>query len=142
MQLFLSGEIAFKANKPFDRVFDEVRSKLDRFEKADPLDDTYGTEFNDIAIITMVLGGDKCLESTPERRLVRHKARDADIRLKIDYKRFIKANKHTQMLLYVKNIVDSIMVVEERKKGDFNGEKLIADILLTLGIDKEQIANL
>ena len=140
MKLFLSSETAFKANEPFGKVSEVVWQKLKAFEKADPLDETYGSEFNDIGIITMVLGGS--LEDTPERRLIRFKQKSADIRLKIDYERFISSDENTQTLLYVKNIVDSIMVIEQRKKGDFNGTKLIADILSALGVSREQIDSL
>ena len=141
MNIYLGGEITHKAEKALENVAWDVRTKLDPFRKADPLDETYGSEFHDIGIITMLLC-DEFKDIYQERRLVRHKKKDADIRLKIDYDKFVKADEHTQMLLYVKNIVDSIMVVEEKKKGDFKGIKLIEDILLTLGLKKEEIDKL
>ena len=138
MKIFLGGETAFKASEPFGKISRKIGDKLARFEKADPNDDTYGTEFRDIGIITTIIG-EGLKDMWEERRLIRYKKREADIRLKIDYDRFINADEKTQELLYIKNIIDSIMAVEERKKGDFNGLKFIDDIQILFGITKEQI---
>ena len=141
MNLFLGGETSFKSNEPFFKISKLIRKKLERFEKADPLDDTYGTEFQNIGIITTILG--EGLDGMwKERKQIWRKKKEADIRLEINYEKFINANEETQILLYVKNIIDSIMVVENRKKGDFKGLKLIDDILQTLEISKEQLENL
>ena len=141
MKIFLGGETSFKANDPFFKVSKQIRQKLEKFEKADPLDDTYGTEFQNIGIITTILG--EGLEGMwKERKQIWRKKKEADIRLEINYEKFINANEETQILLYIKNIIDSIMVVENRKKRDFQGLKLIDDILKTLEINKEQLQNL
>ena len=139
MKLFLGGEVSFKSCEPFDKVARlNIRKKLEKFEKMDPLDETYGTEFVDIGIITTILG-EGLKDMWKERRQIWRKSKSADIRLNIDYDRFVNADEQTQILLYVKNIVDSIRVVEERKKGDFKGLKLIEDILATLDLMEEQL---
>ena len=45
-------------------------------------------------------------------------------------------------LLLTKNIVDSVMVVENCKKADFQGERLIDDILNALKISREELHKL
>ena len=146
MYIFFSSETTFKANEPFNKISKSIREKLRNFQSLrhgglvdeSKSDETYGTEFNNIGIITTILGED-LKGMWKERRLVRHKKKDADIRLEIDYDKFISVDERTQMLLYVKNIVDSIFVVENQKKGDFNGIKLINDILAKLDLTLEDI---
>jgi len=138
MRLFLGAEISFDSEYPFGKLNRIFNKELENFTEADPLDDAYGSEFTNIAIITTILGKD-LKGMWKERRLVRHKKKTADIRLEIDYDRFVYSDEHTQMLLYAKNIIDSIMAVEERKKGDFNGKKLIDDILSALDLTLEDI---
>lgn len=86
----------------------------------------------------------------PERRLIKRKSREADIRLFIDYNKFTRGKfsledesyAYIRKLMIVKNIVDSIMVVECRKKGDFQGKKLINDILNALNITQQELESI
>ena len=77
-----------------------------------------------------------------ERRLIRFKEKNADIRLKIDYQKYQMADHQGKKLLLTKNIVDSIMVIENRKKNDFQGERLIDDILKALNVSREELTEL
>ncbi len=72
MKVF-SGEVAFKASELYGKIAKTIRGKLNKFETMDSQDNTYGTEFENIGIITMILG--EGLEGTTERKLVRHKKR-------------------------------------------------------------------
>ena len=137
MNIYLGGETAFEANEPFGELLRKMKKSLKSFEEADENDDTYGTEFKNIGIITMILSPD--LDGIRERRYISRKNQDADIRLRIDYIQFINSDANTQLLLYLKNIVDSIKVVNERKKADFNGDKLIEDILNVFGLNMEKL---
>lgn len=74
----------------------EMNKNLKSFIEADKNDDTYGTEFRSIGIITMILSDD--LDKTPERKLINRK-----------------------------------------KKEDFNGNKLIEDILSMFGLTKDKL---
>lgn len=87
----------------------------------------------------MILSED--LDHVPERKFISRKNKEVDIRLRINYKKFVESDENQQFILYVKNIIDSIKVVNGRKKGDFNGEKLIDDILSTLGLSLEKLAD-
>lgn len=137
MKIFLSGETSFNANEPFRRLLMEMNKKLKSFIEADENDDTYGAEFKSIGIITMILSDD--LAKTPERKLINRKKKEADIRLKIDYYKFVNSNADTQFFLYLKNIIESIKVVNEKKKEDFNGDKLIEDILSVFGLTMDKL---
>ncbi|MCL2821580.1 MAG: Imm44 family immunity protein [Firmicutes bacterium] len=154
MYIFLTGEVSFEIGVPFGKTLRDISEKLKAFSLVEdgglllPSDDTYGTEFKNITIVTTILGesrmfpGENTKGMWKERRLIRRKEKCADIRLEIDYDKFVDSDKDTQMLLHIKNIVDSIMAVEERKKSDFKGQQLIDDILLALGVSKDQLANL
>ena len=137
MKIFLSGETSFNANEPFRRLLMEMNKKLKSFIEADENDDTYGAEFKSIGIITMILSDD--LAKTPERKLINRKKKEADIRLKIDYYKFVNSNADTQFFLYLKNIIESIKVVNEKKKEGFNGDKLIEDILNVFGLTMDKL---
>jgi len=137
MKIFLSGETSFNANEPFRRLLMEMNKTLKSFIEADENDDTYGAEFKSIGIITMILSDD--LAKTPERKLINRKKKEADIRLKIDYYKFVNSDADTQFFLYLKNIIESIKVVNEKKKEDFNGDKLIEDILSVFGLTMDKL---
>ena len=89
-------------------------------------------------------------ENYKERKLIRGKLFEADVRLYVDYQRFIRGRfdieaepyKQERLLLLLKNIVDSIMVLESWKKGDFQGEKLIEDILKAMNMKREDLEKL
>jgi hypothetical protein len=102
----------------------------------------YGTEFEAIGIIPTILDEQFLSSDWKERRLVRHVKKDADIRLIMDYNKFANASQEEQVLLYVKLIVDSIKVIDKKKKGDFQGQKLIDDILKEVNVKWEDIKEL
>jgi len=60
----------------------------------------------------------------------------------MDYYRFVKETPENQRLMFIDIIVKSIKVVQEKSKGDFRGDELIADILKTLNVTQEQLNNL
>ncbi len=145
MYIFLSGEVGGIDSHEWLKILNSIRDKLsfvtDRNREKELIeDDTYGTEINDIGIIQMIASPE--FDSRPERRYIVFKRHEADIRLKIDYEAYQKADKAKKRLLMIKNIVDSIMVIEKRKRGDFQGEKLINDILEALEVTKTDLENL
>ena len=105
--------------------------------------DNYGTEFRIISIIPTCLD-DHTWEilGWKERKQIWRKKREADIRLRMDYYRFVKETAENQRLIFIDIIVKSIKVVQEKSKGDFRGDELIADILKTLNVTQEQLNNL
>ena len=136
MELFLSAEIAgwTQLDDPnpflyFDKTLQELETK------------NYGEEFQCIGIIPVIMP-EEYHDGYTERRQIWRKKREADIRLYIDYEKYIKGDSKTKLMLWTKCIVDSIEVVESRKKGDFQGEKLIQDFLDLVGVKREDLEKL
>lgn len=65
--------------------------------------------------------------------------READIRLRMDYERFIRETPENKRLMFIDIIVKSIKVVQEKSKGDFRGNDLISDVLNALEVTQEQL---
>ena len=103
----------------------------------------YGTEFVSIGIIPSCLS-QKFTDALgwKERKQIWRKKKEADIRLFMDYERFIKEPPEIKRLMYIDIIIKSIMVVQEKSQGDFKGKELIKDILKALSVTQEQLDNL
>ncbi len=143
-------EIIFTAEtyQTAGNLFIQAKQEIDIGIKAVAKND-YGEEFKSMAVIPIIMPED-LHERFRERRLIKRKTSEADIRLFVDYERFIRGKwdverepyRTERKLLLIKNMVDSIMVVESRKKGDFQGEKLIHDILQALDVRREDLEKL
>ncbi|MGW8449465.1 Imm44 family immunity protein, partial [Bacillus wiedmannii] len=70
-----------------------------------------------------------------ERKLFKKKSKVADFRLRIDYETFSTANYSARKILILKNIIQSIRILGEKAKSDFNAIKLEQDILQVFDID-------
>lgn len=105
--------------------------------------DNYGTEFRIISIIPTCLD-DNFWEALgwKERKQIWRKKREADIRLRMDYYRFVKETPENQRLMFIDIIVKSIKVVQEKSKGDFRGNELINDILKVLNVTQKELDDL
>lgn len=103
----------------------------------------YGTEFNEIAIIPSCVDDDfwNAL-GWKERKQIWRKKGEADIRLRMDYERFINETPKNKRLLFYDVIIKSIEVVIKRSKDDFRGEELINDILFALNVSKDELCNI
>jgi|GEM_PF-3545044 len=144
MKLFLGLEAQQPASRAIAEIISEVRNKLRSSTNTEHLlegnNGKYGEEFDDIAIIP-TCSSKAVIESLgwKERRLVRFKKKDADIRLMIDYDSFLEANSEEQRRLYVKCLLDSIKIVQEKSRQDFRGQELIDDIMKALSIDENYL---
>lgn len=100
----------------------------------------YGEEFQLISIIPSCVD-DEFWEALgwKERTYISRKKREADIRLRMDYKRFVNETDNNKKLLFYGVIVKSIRAVEERSKSDFLGENLIRDVLLLLNVSAQDV---
>ena len=104
-------------------------------------DSNYGTEFKSIAVIP------SCMEDRfwnalgwKERKLILRKNKEADIRLRMDYSRFMSETVKNRRLMFIAIIIESIMVVMERSRGDFRGKKLINDIVKATDVSVNQLS--
>ncbi len=145
MFLFLSSETGDIDGEKLSEIQNQISSSLcfitdSKNEQKIKNDKTYGFEFESIGVVSMILS--PRFDIYKERTLIRFKEHWADIRLKIDYKKYQESDDKGKRILLIKNIVDSIMIVEKRKKGDFQGLKLIDDILKKLNVTKQELERL
>ena len=146
MKLFLTIE-AQKANenglsdilKDVNKSLSFVTNRNSELENVN----NYGTEFRLISIIPTCVD-DRIWETLgwKEIRQIWRKKQEADIRLRMDYNRFIHETLENKRLMFIDIVIKSINVVESNSLGDFSGKKLIADILKALNVTYEQLDKL
>ena len=137
MKICISSEESIGVGNKTNKIYSFLEPILNKLCK-----NNYGLEFELISIIPTIMEDEFLDEDWKERRLVRPKSKDADIRLIMDYDKFVKADENGRLLLYVKMLVDAIKIVDAKKKGDFNGEKLIEDLLAATNIKWDEIKDL
>ena len=146
MRLFLTVEAQNCTENGLSKILKETNDELFFLtDKSVDLENenNYGTEFRQIAIIPSCVDDEfwNALGWKERKRFYRKKG-EADIRLRMNHERFIKENKKNQRLLFVDIIIKSIRVVQENSKGDFRGDQLIRDILLTLNVSVDELNQL
>lgn len=144
MRLFLSIEAQNCTENGLAEILRETTASLDFVTNGTrglEHQDNYGTEFQDIGIIP------SCMDDNfwkacgwKERKQIWRKKKEADIRLRMDYDRFIKETAQNKRLMFIDIIVKSLQVVQARSKIDFKGEALIADILSALNVSVEDLS--
>ena len=103
----------------------------------------YGTEFRSIAIIPICIDDNFWdILGWKERKQIWRQKREADIRLRMNYERFIRETPEKKRLMFIDIIIKSIKVIQERSKGDFRGNDLISDILKALKVTQNQLTQL
>lgn len=147
MLLFLTIEAQHDAGENgLSEILREVDKALDFVtDKSRDLEniDNYGTEFKSIAIIPSCMNDHFWnVLGWKERKQIWRKKREADIRLRMDYERFINETPENKRLLFIDIIIKSIEVVRDRSKGDFKANDLIKDVLLALNVSEEEIQRL
>lgn len=145
MELFMTIEAQVGA-ETLSEILRQTKKELffitDREAHLEDIDN-YGTEFRILSIIPTCLDDEFWAASGwKERKQIWRKQKEADIRLRMDYYRFVKETPENQRLMFIDIIVKSIQVVQERSKGDFRGNELIADILSALNVTMEQLNQL
>lgn len=146
MELFMTIETQADVDDILGAIFWETKCQLSFItDKEAGLEevDNYGTEFRLISVIPTCLD-DQFWEASgwKERKQIWRKKREADIRLRMDYDRFVRETPENQRLMFIDIIVKSIQAVQEKSKGDFRGNELIADILKALNITQDQLDQL
>ena len=90
----------------------------------------YGSELTEIAIIS-ILVSEKYLDSHKERVLFQKKQRGADVRLRIDYKTFVRAKPEQRRQIYMEHIIQAIESLRSRVKRankDYQFDELVRDV--------------
>lgn len=133
MRFFLSGELEGDIAEGFINIISEIGSELEGLNSND-----YGSEVEEIAIIPIVAKITPEYEDAgffKERKLFKRKSKEADFRLRIDYETFLSADYATRKILIIRNIIQSIRILGEKAKSDFNAIKLEKDILQIFDIN-------
>lgn len=146
MRLFLTVEAQNCTENGLAKILKETIEKLSFLtDQSLELESTnnYGMEFREIAIIPSCMDdGFWNALGWKERMQFWRKKGEADIRLRMNYDRFVKETPNNQRLLFIDIIIKSIQVVQEHSKGDFKGDDLIKDILLALNVSMEELKQL
>lgn len=133
MDFFLSGEIdgthpLDQIDNKFTKASSDISVKLSTFLEAL----NYGAEVEELNIIPIIVKQPKEMEDAgwfKERKLFKRKSRSTDFRLRIDYDDFCLGSDEKRIKLILRNIIDSIRILDCRATKDFDGKKLEADIL-------------
>ena len=146
LELFLSIEAQEAMESGLSEIFREVNQKLFFVTNSKAgLENlnNYGMEFRTISIIpTCVDDSVWKVLGWKERAKIWRKKREADIRLRIDYNRFISESVENRRLLFVDVIIRSIQRIQEQSREDFKGDLLICDILSALDVQQTQLERL
>lgn len=146
MELFITIEAQNATDNGLFEIFRDVNQQLsfvtDRNFELENINN-YGAEFRIISIIPSCLDDNYWKASGwKERKQIWRKKKEADIRLRLDYNRFIEETMENRRLMFIDIIVKSIQAVQEKSIDDFQGEKLIEDILTALNVTKSQLSAL
>ncbi|MEE1320849.1 MAG: Imm44 family immunity protein [Acutalibacteraceae bacterium] len=143
MELFLSIEAQNADNSGLADILRKVTRELsfvtDKNKGLENIDN-YGLEFKSIAIIPTCVDDDFWVAlGWKERIKISRKNRAADIRLRMDYNRFVAETNENKRIMFIKIIIESIKEVQSRSKKDFNGDKLIEDIFTATNLTEAQV---
>lgn len=99
----------------------------------------YSADIPDVGIIVNCFPDDWLAKGFGKpRKYISYKHCYADIRLPLPYDEFMNSTPEKRYLMAVKNIIESIEVIEERckksKRASFNGKQMSSDILEKLEI--------
>lgn len=124
MEIFLSAEIEgpatnkwFALQKEFAPLLKSLKAKC------------YGDMLTNIGIISIILR-DQYFEGGgyKERRYYSKKNKEADIRIKIDYNKFVRSSPEEARAMYIEHILESISIAGEKAGKGFNLEQLLCDV--------------
>lgn len=138
MKFFMSSESDGRYDdfeEPLRIISNEIEDTIKPFIE----ERSYGEDVTDISIISVIIKPDLAKEGWfKERVLFKRKAKDADLRLRIDYDKFVKGNDEIKRLLLIDNITKSIGKLSVKTK-DFDSKKLQEDILSILNVTWEEL---
>lgn len=124
MEIVLSAETEGPAASKWFELQKEFSPLLSQVSMAN-----YGESLTSIGIITILMreeffedGGYK------ERRYYNKKRKEADIRLRLNYVDFLRANKERQREIYTAHILECIRIAGENAGRDFELERLLSDV--------------
>lgn len=128
MILFLGAELYGAAGHYWFDLQKEFTQKLNQLK-----DKNYGGELNNIAIISIIMPEDFFEENGyPEKKLFKRKTKEADIRLRIDYERFIRVKSEQRRQIYIDHIIQALNTLKPKLSKSFRFDDLINDVVNVL----------
>jgi hypothetical protein len=131
MRFSISGEISDLQQEDLipDKYF-KIRTQVEERLNQALTDNDYGNAIELIFLAPVILQDDNSFFARiKERKLIKHKDRTADFRLRIDYLKFACSDDAIREKLLLKNVVDAVRIIQIRLKKEFDGERLENDIL-------------
>ena len=143
MKMFLTIEAQNVTRNGLSDILREVNCELSFVTNQNAAlenENNYGLEFRVISIIP------SCVDDSywnalgwSERLKIWRSKKEVDVRLRMDYNRFINETKQNQKIMFVDIIAKSIRLIMNRSVGDFKGEELITDILKATKISAQDL---
>ncbi len=128
MEFFLGAELYADAGWRWAEVRDIVEPELNKLSTED-----YGDDLLSIGIISLIFPEDHFEDgSWKEMSLYSKKEKDADVRLKINYKQFCRSKKKDRLDIYIEHIIESIKTLENKVGKDFDFLRLMTDMKTVL----------
>ena len=142
-EFFISCEIWGSAHD-VSKIIKEICDKID--EKNFTISE-FSSGIDNVGIIVNCFPADMVKAGWAKpRKYISYVKRYADIRLPLPYDEFCVSDYNKRFLMVVKNIVDSLNIIEEKcsksKRANFNSNGITDKFLNKLGIDKSDIQNI
>ncbi len=137
MKIFLGSETEGRADGLLLPIRNAVNTLLDVIREKQ-----YGNALLDIGVISIIMK-DEMYDSGgyPERKYYSKIKREADIRLRLNYKIFCNAKPHERMEIYKKHVWRAFAIAASKAKSaddNFEENKLLSDVKQALGISEMQ----
>lgn len=124
MNVFLGAEIEGPAASKWFELQKEFSAKLSVLK-----DVSYGDGLTDVAIISIIMRPTFFEENGyKERKLYRKKSKAADIRLRMDYSRFLNTSKEARRDQYIEHILTALRIAGEKAGADVDLTRLLFDV--------------
>jgi hypothetical protein len=143
MKFFMSSESDSRYDD-FEESLRKIHNEIEKQVKNALEGNDYGNDIEQFGIIPIIIKFDEQMEKDgwfKDRVLFKRKKKEADLRLRINYDKFVKGNEETRKLLLIDNIIKSIEALSKKAK-DFKAEKLSNDILQLFNVKKEDLTAL
>ena len=124
MIIFLGAETYMQAGSCWAESYKMVSPCLKKLE-----DFSYGDSLKSIAIISIIFP-DRYFDEgrIKERKLYKRKTCEADIRLKIDFKQFVRAKPEQRLDIYARHIIASVETLRKKVDKNYRFDELISDL--------------
>ena len=123
MDIFLGAETEGAAG---DKWFWTQKEIAPLFKKLNEKD--YGENLKSIGIISIIMRYEIFENGWKERRYFSRENKDADIRLRIDYKKFVRAKEKERKKIYMDHILEAIRIAGTKAGKEFDTERLLSDV--------------